>query len=117
VPFVISQRVIINLNNKKNRHKNGSHVKLFSDFYKSDIIIASPLGLKLTIFDQNPNENDNDNNNVDLLSIIEICLVDHCDVLLMENWDHVDTALESLNRQPRRFNNHTDFSLVSGIIY
>lgn len=120
---------------KMKKKKNGTYVKLYSDFYKSDIIISSPLGLKMAMSTKNNYDYDDDNDNnhkkkrnsknknkdyddeddyedVDFLSSIEICVVDHCDVLLMQNWDHVDSALGSLNHQPKRINNDTDFSRV-----
>jgi U3 small nucleolar RNA-associated protein 25 len=93
--------------------KSGVGVRLFTDFYKSDIILASPLAMKLasdgtTDDDSSQQENDHD---VDYLTSIEICILGYCDVLLMQNWDHVNTTLGLLNQQPRK-NNDTDFSRV-----
>ena len=45
------------------------------------------------------------------LSSIEICLVTRADVLLMQNWDHVNDVLGLLNQQPKAMN-ETDFSRV-----
>ena len=81
-------------------------VKLYSDFYRSDIIIASPLGLKLSL-----GGDDDESQDVDFLSSIEICLVAHSSVLLMQNWDHVNGVLECLNQLPKK-NNDTDFGRV-----
>ena len=75
-------------------------VKLFTDFYRSDIIVASPLGLKMIVEDS-----------PDFLSSIEICVVDRAEVMLEQNWDHVHDVLEMLNQQPRS-NNDTDFSRI-----
>ena len=93
-------------NSKQNRGSNVS-VKLYTDFYKSDVIIASPLGLKMLIApDEEGKEGD-----YDYLSSIEICLIDFADVLLMQNWDHVNDILNLLNQEPQN-NNNTDFSRV-----
>lgn len=93
----------------KNEKKKGSNVgvKLYTDFYKSDIIVASPLGLKLLI---TPEEDEKEGDH-DYLSSIEICLVQYSDVLMMQNWDHVNDVLALLNQEPQN-NNGTDFSRV-----
>ena len=78
-------------------------IKLFTDFYKSDIILASPLAMKVTA--------EEDDMQVDFLSSIEICLVWRTDVLMMQNWDHVTDVLALLNQQPQDTND-TDFSRV-----
>ena len=80
-------------------------IKLFTDFYRSDIILASPLGLKMTV------EAADEESSSDFLSSIEICLVDRADVLLEQNWDHVNDVLNMLNQQPKSMN-ETDFSRV-----
>lgn len=59
--------------------------KLYSRFYESDLIVASPLGLRLAI------EKDGD---YDFLSSIEVLVVDQMDVMLMQNWDHVQVSQE-----------------------
>lgn len=82
-------------------------IKLFSDFYRSDIIVASPLGLKLLITP----EEEEEEGDYDYLSSIEICLVQYSDVLLMQNWDHINDILALLNKEPQN-NNNTDFSRV-----
>lgn len=90
---------------QKNPEKaNGLSMKLYSEFYQSDIIFASPLGLKMTM-------NSKEDEDCDYLSSIEICIVPHSDVLLMQNWDHVMSVLDCLNQQPKNLNT-TDFSRV-----
>lgn len=94
---------------QKKESSNSSNIqpKLYTDFYKSDIIVASPLGLKvLTAADDEGKGGDSD-----FLSSIEICLVEYADVLLMQNWDHVNDIFNLLNKEPQR-NNDTDFSRV-----
>jgi U3 small nucleolar RNA-associated protein 25 len=102
---------------KSAKHSGGAsgvHVKLFADYYHSDIILASPIGLKMTITgDDEDGSGDEAEAGVDkdFLSSIDICLVGRSDVLLMQNWDHVNTILESINQQPTKIAD-IDFSRV-----
>ncbi|KAG8372301.1 hypothetical protein BUALT_Bualt12G0052000 [Buddleja alternifolia] len=73
-------------------------IKLYGDFYTSDMIVASPLGL-ITKIGEAEVEKDKD---VDYLSSIEILIIDHADVMLMQNWSHVNTVVEMLNKLPSK---------------
>uniref|UniRef100_A0A7C8YSV0 U3 small nucleolar RNA-associated protein 25 n=1 Tax=Opuntia streptacantha TaxID=393608 RepID=A0A7C8YSV0_OPUST len=73
-------------------------IRLYSDFYSSDIIVASPLGLITKIGEAEKNKE----KDVDYLSSIEILLIDHADVIAMQNWSHVNTVVEHLNRLPSK---------------
>lgn len=77
-------------------------LKLFSAFYDSDFIVASPLALRLAI------EKDRDS---DFLSSIEVLVADQMDVMTMQNWDHVHFVLNHLNKIPKE-SHDTDFSRV-----
>lgn len=91
----------------------GAYVRLFSDFYISDIIVASPLGLKLVI-DSTMVEPPKGNGkvNADFLSSIEMCLVHQADVLYMQNWEHVHYLLSLTNMLPTSSHTETDYSRV-----
>ncbi|XP_078166412.1 U3 small nucleolar RNA-associated protein [Carex rostrata] len=73
-------------------------MKLYSDFYTSDIIVASPLGL-VTKIGETEFDKEKD---VDYLSSIEVLVIDHADVIVMQNWTHVNTVFDHLNRTPSK---------------
>ena len=83
----------------------GKSLKLFGSFYSCDVILASPLGLKVAIEkgqtdrqipDHVPRKNDKD-----FLSSIEILVVDDFVGLQMQNLNHLHTVIESLNSIPK----------------
>ena len=110
--------------NKSKKRKKGKtsssssssvSMKLYTEFYRSDIIVCSPLGLKMVTSKDRTDGNDENNSgdgDVDFLSSVEICVVGRSEVLLMQNWDHVNSSLSSLNHQPKKTNRDTDFSRV-----
>lgn len=111
---------------KRNRHPNAEHRKLFegdtddcfrlgisltrttvnlySDFYTADILIASPLGLRLIIGADGERHQE-----YDFLSSIEVTIIDQAESMLMQNWEHVLHMMAHTNLQPRETRN-TDFS-------
>ncbi|KAL4619465.1 hypothetical protein ACB092_06G081100 [Castanea dentata] len=73
-------------------------IKLYSDFYSSDLIVASPVRLIAKISEAKTfKEKD-----VDYLSSIEVLIIDHADVIAMQNWSHVNTVVEQLNHIPSK---------------
>ncbi|GAA5841862.1 hypothetical protein JCM11251_005405 [Rhodosporidiobolus azoricus] len=76
--------------------------RVFSNFYDSDILVASPLGLRTSI------EKDGD---ADFLSSIEMVIVDQMDVMEMQNWEHVQFVMSRLNLMPES-DHGCDFSRV-----
>lgn len=81
-------------------------MKLYSSFYTSDIILASPIGLQLVL--ENP---DKKKRETDFLSSIEMLIVDQAHAIELQNWDHMLTVLKYLNRIPEKMHD-TDFSRV-----
>ncbi|CAG2166410.1 unnamed protein product [Oppiella nova] len=81
-------------------------LKLYADFYSADIIICSPLGLRLIIGSEGDSERD-----YDFLSSIEMVIMDQTDVFLMQNWEHVLHIMKHLHLTPTQ-SRDVDFSRV-----
>lgn len=87
-------------------------LKLYTDFYNSDILVSSPLGLRLvTGLEGEEGEGRREEGDTDFLSSIELVVVDQADVLLMSNWDHLATVVDQLNLQPKE-SHGVDFGRV-----
>jgi hypothetical protein len=109
------------LSGKGNGKAKGAHMRLFTDFYHSDIIIASPLGLRLTL-ENNNNRSDRDDAPTgassgrienDYLSSLEVVYLHQADVLLMQNWSHVEFILQNCNQLPHNKTHATiDFTRI-----
>lgn len=81
-------------------------LKLFADFYSSDIIIASPLGLRTIIGAEGEADR-----NYDFLASIEVLILDQTELFLMQNWDHLIHVFNHLHLQPKE-GHGTDFARV-----
>jgi U3 small nucleolar RNA-associated protein 25 len=84
----------------------GTSMKLYTQFESSDIVVASPLGLRVLMSSEDENHVSSD-----FLSSLEILVMDQMDVLLMQNWDHLLYIMEHLHLQPKSVSN-TNFSRV-----
>ncbi|EOA37780.1 hypothetical protein CARUB_v10012647mg [Capsella rubella] len=73
-------------------------IRLYGDFYSSDIIIASPLKLQMAIGQAEENKE----RDVDYLSSIEVLVIDHADIISMQNWSFLVTVVDHLNRLPSK---------------
>eukprot|EP01125_Pyxidicula_operculata_P001854 TRINITY_DN1172_c1_g2_i1.p1 TRINITY_DN1172_c1_g2~~TRINITY_DN1172_c1_g2_i1.p1 ORF type:complete len:843 (+),score=269.32 TRINITY_DN1172_c1_g2_i1:255-2531(+) len=70
------------------------YIKLYSEFYHSDILIASPLGLRLSI--------ESNRDDFDFLSSIELVVVDQMEMYFMQNWEHILYIFKKLNQMPKK---------------
>ena len=61
-----------------------SQLKLYTEFYSSDIIIASPLGLRMVIGAEGEDKRD-----YDFLTSVEVLIMDQVDIFAMQNWEHI----------------------------
>ncbi|XWS70966.1 hypothetical protein CRYUN_Cryun03dG0096200 [Craigia yunnanensis] len=73
-------------------------IKLYGDFYSSDIIVASPLEL-MTKFGKAEKNKELD---TDYLSSIEVVIIDHADVISLQNWSFLTSVVERLNHIPSK---------------
>lgn len=110
-------------------------VKLYADFYRSDIIIASPLGLRRdrdakasghsgarkrkadakedtewkSSLAAEPDKREAVDDDDGFLSSIEVCIVDDAHILQMQNWESFLMTMERVNVMPKSVRD-TDFS-------
>uniref|UniRef100_A0A1I8BZG4 U3 small nucleolar RNA-associated protein 25 n=1 Tax=Meloidogyne hapla TaxID=6305 RepID=A0A1I8BZG4_MELHA len=83
-------------------------LKLYTNFDESDILLCSPLGIKMIIGDYNEsseekndkNSNKKDVGSSDFLASIEVVIIERADILLMQNWEHLINIISVLNKMP-----------------
>lgn len=81
-------------------------IKLYSNFYQSDIIICSPLGIHLIL-----ENTDKKKRQDDFLSSVEISIIDQLHSIEYQNISHVLSIFDHLNKIPRE-QHDTDFGRV-----
>ena len=79
-------------------------MQLYAPLLASDIIVASPLGLVTAMARDGSTTRD-------ALTSIEVVVLEHADVMAMQNWEHVMTVMLALNAMPTE-QHGTDFSRV-----
>ncbi len=86
-------------------------VKMYSDFNSSDIIVASPLGLRVAIGAEG--EEEKKTVDADFLASIELLVVDQAEAIEMQNWEHLRSIVKRVNCMPRNESSQAiDFSRV-----
>ena len=63
---------------------------LYAPFTSADIVVASPLGLRMIVQEEGG----------DWLSSVELLVIDCAEVLSMQNWAHLQLLLPYINRMP-----------------
>lgn len=81
-------------------------VKLYSDFYNSDILVASPLGLRMIVGSEGDKKKE-----YDFLSSVEVVVLDQAHVFSMQNWSHIETVFDCMNKIPYKTRD-CDFSRI-----
>ncbi|CCE62792.1 hypothetical protein TPHA_0D01520 [Tetrapisispora phaffii CBS 4417] len=81
-------------------------LKLYSNFYQSDVIICSPLGLHMIT-----ENTDKKKKQDDFLSSIEITILDQLHSMEYQNISHIMNIFEHLNKIPRE-QHDADFSRI-----
>ncbi|XP_053678549.1 U3 small nucleolar RNA-associated protein 25 homolog [Anopheles nili] len=85
---------------------NRSTMKLYAEYYSSDVIVASPLGLRMAIDGNGERHGD-----FDFLANIEQLIIDQAEVCYAQNWEHIQYVMEHMHKQLTT-TEHTDMSRV-----
>ncbi|GMR41715.1 hypothetical protein PMAYCL1PPCAC_11910, partial [Pristionchus mayeri] len=70
-------------------------LKLYAPFERADILICSPLGLRMVIGGDSGRESH-------LLSSLQLAVVDEANVLLQQNWEHLPLIFNTMHSQPSK---------------
>ncbi|CAB63357.1 Digestive organ expansion factor homolog [Caenorhabditis elegans] len=70
-------------------------LKLYEKFEKADILVCSPLGLRMIL-------NGDDGNEAHLISSINMTIVDRTDIMLQQNWENLQLIFSHLHSQPSK---------------
>uniref|UniRef100_A0A914P1U7 UTP25 NTP hydrolase-like domain-containing protein n=1 Tax=Panagrolaimus davidi TaxID=227884 RepID=A0A914P1U7_9BILA len=72
-------------------------LKLYQKFSESDVLVCSPLGLRMIVGEEGEAERE-----VDFLASIEIIIIDKTNQILMQNWEHLQHILDETNGMPSK---------------
>ena len=108
--------IAFNHSRKKTDGESKMSIKLYEQFYKSDILIASPLGLR-TMTGQEDDENGYKQQRIDFdfLSSIEYLVLDQAEAFIFQNVEHLEEILKLLNRTPKKLSDLNDISRIKDL--
>ena len=92
-------------------------VKLYSQFYESDIIVASPLALRdITGLKMDNKANELEKQiDTDFLTNIEYVILDQAEGFVFQNMEHVEEVLRVLNIRPKKLTQLNDITRLKEI--
>lgn len=92
--------------------KNNDQMKLYENLIDSDIILASPLGLRLITGQEGEQENRRE---YDFLSSVQIVILDQAETFLYQNLEHLEEVLKSTNKVPKSLDILNDINRIQEI--
>lgn len=90
---------------KHMRKTKESQLKLFSHMYDSDIIIGSPISMRMMTGQE---QDENKKFDSDFLSSIQIVMLDQSEAFLFQNPEHLEELMKVLNKQPKKLSGLND---------
>lgn len=93
-----------------------SQLRLYEHFYSSDIIVASPLAVRL-MTGQETDETAAKENKIDydFLSSIEFLVLDQAEGFVFQNPEHVEELFKVINKTPKKLSDLNDITRLRDI--
>lgn len=93
-----------------------SQIKLYEQFYESDIIVGSPLAIRI-LTGQETDTNDSKENKIDFdfLSSIEFLILDQAEAFQFQNPEHLEELLKVINRTPKKLSGLNDITRLKEV--
>ena len=109
-------KIGIAFHHNKKRKDDKMTLKLYEHFYKSDILIASPLGLRtLTGQEQDENAQKSAKIDFDFLSSIEYLILDQAEAFVFQNVEHLEELIKVINKTPKKLSDLNDISRIKDL--
>lgn len=97
--------------------------RLFESMFESDIIVASPIGLRILTGLQKSEDKDEEEEtmtqggkkNFDFLSSIEFLVVDSAEAFVFQNLQHLEEVIKILNKRPKKLAGLNDISRLKNM--
>ena len=91
-------------------------MRLYEHFYSSDIIVASPLAVRL-MTGQETDETAAKENKIDydFLSSIEFLVLDQAEAFVFQNPEHVEELFKVINKTPKKLSDLNDITRLRDI--